>query len=118
MKIKYLAISVLLFAACGVSKKTSNDSVVSSKSEVKEIKKDFNNAPITSVVPLDIPIEDLDLGKKLYATNCSRCHEMKDPSRYTIDEWNKILPEMFKRANVEDATKEKISKFIYTVCRK
>ncbi len=117
MKIKYLLITALILTACSVSKKTKTDSFVSPKSESIETKKNVE-IPVTTAVLKDIPAEEMNIGKKLYVTNCTKCHALKDPYKYNVEDWNKILPDMFKRANIDEATKESISKFIYAICRR
>lgn len=48
-----------------------------------------------------ISLEEAQQGFKLYKFNCSGCHYLHKPDAYTINEWEKVLPEMLGRAKIE-----------------
>jgi len=45
-------------------------------------------------------------GEALYQANCGKCHDLKDPSRYTVAEWRPIMESMAPKArlNMEQKT--------------
>jgi hypothetical protein len=42
---------------------------------------------------------------------------MKAPFEYTAEQWNKILPNMSKKAKIDDATQESIRKYLLASCK-
>lgn len=42
---------------------------------------------------------DLEAGKAVYEDKCNMCHGLKDPTNYTEEELNKIVPSMVRRVN-------------------
>ncbi|MAX23990.1 MAG: hypothetical protein CMJ19_05745 [Phycisphaeraceae bacterium] len=41
-----------------------------------------------------ITMADLDHGRKLYLTNCTACHSAEPIGRYSLSDWQVILPDM------------------------
>ena len=56
-----------------------------------------------------INLEKAQQGFKLYKFNCAGCHYLHKPNAYTINGWQKILPEMLGRAKI---TSEKDAQLI------
>ena len=56
-----------------------------------------------------INLEEAQQGFKLYKFNCAGCHYLHKPNAYTINGWQKILPEMLGRAKI---TSEKDAQLI------
>ena len=52
-------------------------------------------------------LTELNSGYSLYIQNCAACHKLYDPSKFTVAQWNKILPEMFTKAHLNEETKKK-----------
>lgn len=44
-------------------------------------------------------------GKSLYLANCGSCHGLKNPTSYSEDQWNKIVPKMVTYVNGNKANK-------------
>lgn len=55
-----------------------------------------------------ITTSDLNRGKQLYETECSKCHKLKDPVKWDETKWRKIVPEMAAKA------KKKVKKEVLT----
>lgn len=49
-----------------------------------------------------VSIDTLVLGRELYVKNCSSCHNLYLPERFTSKEWEKLIPEMQIKAKVND----------------
>ena len=47
-----------------------------------------------------INLEEARQGFKLYKFNCAGCHYLHKPNAYTINGWQKVLPEMLGRAKI------------------
>ena len=56
-----------------------------------------------------INMEEAQQGFKLYKFNCAGCHYLHKPNAYTINGWQKVLPEMLGRAKI---TSEKDAQLI------
>lgn len=39
-------------------------------------------------------------GREIYVTNCARCHSPEPVRRYTVDDWEGILPRMSQRSKL------------------
>lgn len=52
----------------------------------------------------DYSLEQLLEGKALYETKCTRCHGLKDPVDFTVEEWSRITPNMIDKANRRQQT--------------
>ena len=57
-----------------------------------------------------ITIEDAQQGFKLYKFNCAGCHYLHKPNDYTINAWEKILPEMLSRAKITSGKEQQLIK--------
>ena len=53
-------------------------------------------------------------GKALYQSSCKKCHSLFDPGSRTIHKWEKVLPRMNKRANLETADAGKVRAYLLT----
>jgi hypothetical protein len=58
-----------------------------------------NIADMQQKIP-GISLEEAQQGFKLYKFNCSGCHYLHKPNDYTINGWEKVLPEMLGRAKI------------------
>jgi len=56
-----------------------------------------------------ITLEEAQQGFKLYKFNCAGCHYLHKPNAYTINGWQKVLPEMLGKAKI---TSEKDAQLI------
>ena len=39
-------------------------------------------------------------GEKLYQSSCGKCHDLKDPSKYTASEWKPIMERMAPKSRL------------------
>ncbi len=56
-------------------------------------------------MPIDYPSSDVAEGDHLYNENCGKCHKFKTITKYSEEQWRKIVPKMAEKAKI-DATKE------------
>jgi hypothetical protein len=59
-------------------------------------------------------IPDTVAGKKIYSTRCSRCHDLPDPSAYTITKWKSILELMIPRARLNETQAIHLKAYLHT----
>lgn len=55
-----------------------------------------------------ITIGEAQQGFKLYKFNCSGCHYLHKPNDYTINGWEKVLPEMLSRAKITSEKEQQL----------
>lgn len=55
-----------------------------------------------------ITLENAKAGYKLYSEKCASCHQLYRPEKYTISQWNSILPKMFRKAKLSDEEQQKL----------
>ena len=58
------------------------------------------------------PLEALTRGRNLYVTNCENCHYLYKPQHFTRNEWRKVMPDMQKRAEINDQDKTLIINYL------
>lgn len=54
------------------------------------------------------PLSILVDGKTAYINNCSSCHRLYKPSKYTSSEWSEWVNDMQERAEITDVEKANI----------
>ncbi len=98
---KYVIGSIVFLAACGTAVKTG----VPAQSDADRATAKF---PGTTLA-------ELNKGKIAYEANCGNCHGLKNPLKYSEEEWRKEVPPMAKKAKVDAATEELILKYVVTM---
>lgn len=81
-----LAIAAVLLAQC--SPKTAK-TVEKSSTKTETVAKNYSQA-------------DLDEGRKVFESSCGRCHALKQPETRTVSQWEKIMPNMARKAKLDD----------------
>ena len=51
-----------------------------------------------------ITMERLKHGDRMYIQNCSACHALPSPTKFTAQQWQPILIKMFVNAKIKDTT--------------
>lgn len=59
-----------------------------------------------------MPTMEIAEGKGLYEAKCHRCHKLKTVTDYTESQWANILPDMAKKAKLDDSQTGKINQYI------
>ena len=62
--------------------------------------------------------DSVKTGKALYENNCVRCHKLKDPAKYTMAQWPRLVDKMQKRAKITDEQKALILSYLATEAKK
>lgn len=50
----------------------------------------------------DLTLAQLESGKEAYEAHCGKCHPLKDPRKWTADQWEKIVPNMSAKVNKKE----------------
>lgn len=91
-KITVLALLALFIYSCSSTKTTTPVAVAStSKSEMTS---------------------DQAEGKRIFETNCAKCHDLYNPKQFTAQQWEPILKRMQVKAQLDDTQREKIYSYI------
>ena len=59
-----------------------------------------------------LTLQDLDIGRRLYAAHCANCHRLHLPSELAPEAWDKIMLRMQKKAKIDDVTTGSISAYL------
>lgn len=106
MKQTILVLSTaLLFASCAVKL------VIPTQPDVDRVQSKFPNYTLA----------ELNQGKAMYEQHCAECHNLKKPTKFTEQEWQKEVPKMVKKYNkkfpkdIDVQTEELILKYVITM---
>ena len=61
---------------------------------------------------IEFPNDAVKNGYVLYSSNCGKCHGLKNVTDYSREEWDKILPNMAKKARLEPTQEATIDEYI------
>ena len=65
-----------------------------------------------------ITLEKANQGYELYKNKCASCHQLHDPSEYTIPKWDKKLMEMYPKAKVTNEEEKKLIRdYLYALSK-
>lgn len=65
-----------------------------------------------------ITLENAEAGYKLFSDKCSGCHQLYRPNKYSITQWNRILPKMFPKAKVSSEEQQKLVRdYLYALSK-
>lgn len=97
-KILTLAVIGLFLVSCGTKKAPATPAT----------------PPVAETVKTVELTPELAEGKNLYENNCAECHKLKNPKKYTKEEWGPILVKMQKKAKLDDIKMASITNYIHS----
>ena len=105
---KILALSIIAISvyACSSSKNETSTPVEITEAQVAHGATKFPG----------LTKADLEEGRTLYAANCNSCHKLYKATSENEAGWKKIIPPMSRKAKIDDATQQKITKYLLTMC--
>lgn len=68
--------------------------------------------PASSDVTANATLDQLTQGRQLYIDNCSRCHSLYSPDRYTTSQWKSIIASMAPRTPMSAAEVDLVTKYV------
>ena len=96
-----LGTGLFLFSQC--SPKTTGAITTTAKptqeEAVAEVKKNYTE-------------EQMEEGKVIWQASCDKCHKIFEPESHTVRQWEKILPDMTKRAKLDNIKAGKVRAYI------
>ncbi len=108
--------AIALFSQC--SKKTSTAG--SKKTKTETVKKTDKNATTpqeaqeVANLKNSMPATQISKGEQIFRNNCAKCHELKQPGTLTVHKWNKVLPEMMGKAQLNNSDAATLKTWVLT----
>ncbi len=100
-----IALSILLLAQCAPKvHSTVASSAPTSAQTVAELKKKYTDA-------------DMGVGNSIRQEKCNKCHKQHDPTEFTVEKWDRILPRMTSRAHLSTDDAGKVRAYILANAR-
>ncbi len=56
-----------------------------------------------------------DAGRQIYLRQCSTCHAIEPIDRYSLDDWQRILPGMSRKSDLSSEESRKLADYILTI---
>ena len=110
MKKIIYTLTALLLVSCGTTKLLAPSQT--------DVDRGAKNNP-------DITMASLNEGKSIVETQCTKCHGLKNPKKFSVEEWNSIVPKMAVKANKKAGTevidarkKDLILQYVTTMAQK
>ena len=91
----------LLMAQCTAKKATSSAAAkeMTPEEAVADVKKNFTEA-------------QMEEGRVVFQANCGKCHNIHEPETRTVQKWERVLPRMSKKANLEEEQAAKVRAYV------
>ncbi|MEZ5016240.1 MAG: hypothetical protein R2800_04255 [Flavipsychrobacter sp.] len=80
----------------------------------KTAKNTMTDEEVVASVKKQYTDSQMEEGKAVYQSSCGKCHALFEPESRTIHKWEKVLPRMSKRANLETADAGKVRAYLLT----
>jgi hypothetical protein len=72
-------------------------------------------APKVSDLLVYDDLNRLEFGRDLYIKKCTKCHNALRITRFSKEEWDEILPDMFEKSKMNTLQIEAVTAYIKTV---
>src|SRR5438309_9799456 len=93
----FLIICVISIVGCSKVTNTTNSKAEPSKNAGKPVS-----------------LEELNQGHDIYTSNCGRCHKLFDPTQFSDNKWESVLPDMGKKSKITDEQLAKVKNYIFS----
>ncbi|MFN5911800.1 MAG: hypothetical protein ACK45H_10725 [Bacteroidota bacterium] len=60
----------------------------------------------------EFPSAEVEEGSHIYANNCGKCHDLPKESRYSEEQWKKIIPPMAGKAKLDATQESKVLQYV------
>lgn len=74
-------------------------------------------APTIQELGVSVNQTRLEIGRTLYITRCSKCHNALRITRFTQTQWSDILPDMTFRSKFTPEQSEAVTAYVHAVLR-
>lgn len=92
----------LLMAQCTAKKATSSAAApkeMTPEEAVADVKKNFTEA-------------QMEEGRVIFQGKCGKCHNLHEPETRNVAKWERVLPRMSKKANLEEEQAAKVRAYV------
>lgn len=95
-----LILAIIVFACHRKTVASSDNIIISNKTNAETSKIENANSEITSA------------GQTIYTTRCGRCHGLKKTENYTAQQWDNILKSMIPKAKLNDDEAKQVTAYV------
>ncbi len=88
--------------------------VIACSSSHSLIRPEENDVKKLNTTGTTVTMNDLNNGYHLFLTNCGGCHSLYVPSSKNKTEWEKVLPEMFSRTQLNNDQQKLVRQYIFS----
>lgn len=74
-------------------------------------------APVKPTEPV-VAAADLEAGKTIFTTKCSRCHATKPVGNWTAEGWQPILKAMIPKARLDSVQAAQVTAYVHANAKK
>ena len=75
--------------------------------------------PSPSPMPMmGVSATDLEAGRIIYTTKCSKCHQAKPVENWTVDQWQPILKSMIRKSKLDSIESSQVRVWVNTHAKK
>lgn len=62
--------------------------------------------------------KEVEEGHALYTAKCGRCHNLKNPTKYTTSEWTPLMKRMAPKARLTEAETAQVTAYVMAYAKK
>ena len=62
--------------------------------------------------------DEMAAAKETYESNCQRCHNLKNPAKFTALEWPQLVDKMAPKARINETQKAAILSYVLAFAKK
>lgn len=81
------------------------------------VDQDLVQLSATSDAPVRANEATLARGRHVFINKCISCHSLEPVGRYSVEEWNTIIPEMAEEANLTEGQQADLRAYVFTARR-
>lgn len=52
-------------------------------------------------------------GAQIMSTSCNRCHKLREPQKYTVEKWERVLKRMIPKAKLSEQDADLVKAYIF-----
>lgn len=101
-----LILAVIVIACHRKTVASSDNIIISNKTNTKTSKTEDSNSDLSSV------------GKTIYVNRCGRCHGLKNTENFTQQRWGNILKTMIPKARLNDQEAKQVTAYVMVNAKK
>ncbi len=89
--------------------------VISGCATINDLAPQINDTTVRLGAMRKINADQLEQGRSIYLTQCARCHSPEPVTRYSLQQWNTILPRMCDKAELNQSERAMLAAYVEIV---